>query len=226
VTRRPAPGTRQRILQTAARLFGEHGARAVGMQQVVEETGLGKSALYREFTSKDDLVAAWVRELDAESWSSMDHALARYEGDPARQLLTVVELAQESVQAPDFHGCTFYNTSAEFRDPTHPGRQEAVTHLDQLRQRLRALARAAHATDADALADMLMLIISGLYANAATLGPTGSASRAVAAARTLIDQHIPTGRSSTCRSAPGPGARVDRPEREQLDPPAQATAPG
>ncbi|OPG07784.1 TetR/AcrR family transcriptional regulator [Microbispora sp. GKU 823] len=193
MTRRPAPGTRQRILETAARLFGEHGARAVGMQQVVEETGLGKSALYREFVSKDDLVAAWVRELDAESWSRMEQALALHEGHPARQLLTVVELAQESVQAPDFHGCTFYNTSAEFRDPAHPGRQEAVAHLDRLRLRLRALAEAAHATDPDALADMLMLVISGLYANAATLGPTGPAGRAVAAARTLIDRHVPRG---------------------------------
>ncbi|GAA2290607.1 TetR/AcrR family transcriptional regulator [Nonomuraea roseoviolacea subsp. roseoviolacea] len=190
MTRRPAPGTRQRILKTAARLFGERGARAVGMQEVVEETGLGKSVLYREFSSKDDLVAAWVRELDAETWSHMDQALAPYEGDPARQLLKVVEFAQASVQAPGFYGCTFYNTSAEFRDPAHPGRQEAVAHLDQLRQRLRALALAARATDADALADMLMLIISGLYANAATLGSSGPAGRATAAARILIDQHI------------------------------------
>ncbi|MFC7387926.1 TetR/AcrR family transcriptional regulator [Sphaerisporangium rhizosphaerae] len=191
MTRRPAPGTRRRILKTAARLFGEQGARAVGMQEVVAETGLGKSALYREFTGKDDLVAAWVRELDAETWSRMDHELAPYEDDPARRLLMVVELAQDGVRAPGFHGCTFYNTSAEFRDPAHPGRQEAVAHLDRLRRRLRALAEAAHATDADALADMLMLIISGLYANAATLGPTGPAARATAAARTLIDQHIP-----------------------------------
>lgn len=191
MTRRPVPGTRRRILQTAARLFGEQGARAVGMQQVVEETGLGKSALYREFTSKDELVSAWVGELHDQAWAQIDSAIARHEGDPVRQLLAIVEQAQESAQGSDAHGCTFYNTSAEFRDPGHPGRREAVSHLGRLRERLCALAAAAHATDPDALADMLMLIISGLYANAATLGPSGPAARSVAAARILIDQHVP-----------------------------------
>ncbi|SDL23626.1 hypothetical protein [Nonomuraea jiangxiensis] len=38
---------------------------------------------------------------------------------------------------------------------------------------------------------MLMLVTSGLYANAATLGPSGPAARSVAAARILIDQHVP-----------------------------------
>jgi AcrR family transcriptional regulator len=191
VTRRPVPGTRRRILQTAARLFGEQGARAVGMQQVVEETGLGKSALYREFTSKDELVKAWVGELHDQAWVQIGSAIARHEGDPARQLLAIVEHAQDSARGSDAHGCTFYNTSAEFRDPGHPGHREAVAHLRRLRERLCDLAAAAGATDPDALADMLMLIISGLYANAATLGPSGPAARSVAAARILIDQHVP-----------------------------------
>jgi AcrR family transcriptional regulator len=191
MARTPAPGTRQRILKTADRLFGRHGARAVGMQQLVEETGLGKSALYREFPGKDELVAAWLRELDAESWSRIDAAVARHEGDPARQLLAVVEAAWESAQDPGFHGCTFYNTSAEFREPGHPGRQAAITHLDQVRQRLSALAEAAKADSPEVLADMLMLVISGLYANAATLGPAGPAARAVAAAQALIGQYVP-----------------------------------
>lgn len=191
MTRRPAPGTRRRILQTAARLFGEQGTRAVGMQQVIEETGLGKSALYREFTSKDELVRAWVGELHDQAWAQIDSAVARHEGDPARQLLAIVEHAQESSQGSGAHGCTFYNTTAEYRDLSHPGRREAVDHLGRLRERLYALAAAARATDPDALADMLMLIISGLYANAATLGPSGPAARSVAAARILIDQHVP-----------------------------------
>ncbi|WP_182899146.1 TetR/AcrR family transcriptional regulator [Microbispora sp. H10830] len=197
MTRRPAPGTRRRILQTAARLFGEQGARAVGMQQIVEETGLGKSVLYREFTGKDDLVKAWVGELHDHAWSQLDSAIARHEGDPARQLLAIVEHAQETARTSDAHGCTFYNTSAEYRDPDHPGRREAVAHLDQLRERLRALAATARATDPGALADMLMLIISGLYANAATLGPSGPVARSVAAARILIDQHIPAHASAS-----------------------------
>ena len=38
MARRQAPGTKQRILVVAARLFGRHGVRSVGMQQLVDET--------------------------------------------------------------------------------------------------------------------------------------------------------------------------------------------
>ncbi|WP_433251315.1 TetR/AcrR family transcriptional regulator [Streptosporangium sp. CA-135522] len=190
VARRPAPGTRERILDVAARLFGERGVRAVGMQQVVDETGLGKSLLYREFPGKDDLVAAWLRESDAQWWQAVDNVTGRHAGDPARQLLAIVELAHERVLSPGFQGCTFYNTSAEFRDPVHPGRQEAVAHLQRMRERFRTLARGAGAAEPDRLADTLMLVIAGLYANGAALGPDGPADLAVSTAKAVIDQHL------------------------------------
>ena len=97
MARRQAPGTRERILAVAARLFSRHGVRAVGMQQLVDETGLGKSLVYREFASKDDLVAAWLRDND-QAWVKLaDAATAPYEGDPARQLLALVEFVYDSV---------------------------------------------------------------------------------------------------------------------------------
>ncbi|HET9566103.1 MAG TPA: hypothetical protein VFP27_16770 [Mycobacterium sp.] len=43
MARRQAPGTKQRILVVAARLFGRHGVRSVGMQQLVDETLLKHS---------------------------------------------------------------------------------------------------------------------------------------------------------------------------------------
>ncbi|WP_181796687.1 TetR/AcrR family transcriptional regulator, partial [Streptomyces sp. WELS2] len=186
MARRAASGTRERILGVAARLFNEHGVRAVGMQQVVEESGLGKSLLYREFQGKDDLVAAWLQERDAQWWQEVDTETARHDGDPARQMLTIVELADKRVRSPRFRGCTFYNTVAEFRDPAHPGRQEATAHLDRVRARLRLLAASSGAADPEALADGLMLVIAGMYATGAAFGVDGPPSRALATARALI----------------------------------------
>jgi AcrR family transcriptional regulator len=159
------------------------------MQQVVDETGLGKSLLYREFASKDDLVAAWLRESDLEWWKIVDNDLQRFDGDPVRQLLALIELTHESVKSPDFHGCIFYNTSTEFREHDHPGRQEALAHMRRMRERILALAHAAAITEPADLADGLMLLIAGLYVNGAALGSTGPARAAVTTAKALIQQY-------------------------------------
>ncbi|MEW9534573.1 TetR/AcrR family transcriptional regulator [Microbispora sp. NPDC049125] len=191
MARKPASGTRKRILDVAARLFGEHGVRAVGIQQVIDETGLGKSQLYREFDGKDDLVAAWLRDSDAAWWEVADAAVARHAEDPARQILAVIELVYDGARSPGFRGCPFYNTSTEFRDPGHPGRREAVTHLERLRERLLTLAGAAGATDPQGLSDALMLVIGGLYANGAALGPDGPVRQALTTAEALVRLHCP-----------------------------------
>jgi AcrR family transcriptional regulator len=158
MARKPAPGTRQRILAVAARLFGEHGVRSVGMQRLVSETGLGKNLVYREFEGKDHLVAEWLRDSHADWSLSVETVIQRYRDDPSRQLLAIVEFYYDSVVNTAFHGCPFYCTLSEFRDHSHPGRQAAVAHLESVRQLFRTLAGAAGAADPGRLADALMLI--------------------------------------------------------------------
>jgi AcrR family transcriptional regulator len=189
VARQPAPGTRERILRVASELFNQHGVRAVGMQQVVDESGLGKSLLYREFASKDDLVVAWLHQMRAVWWESTGKVIERYQGDPARQLLGIVEMVRDDVSAEGYFGCVYHNTSTEFRDPQHPGHLESVQHAREIRKQLRDLARAAGVEHPQELADQLLLIIDGIYASGSVLGPSGPARMGVKLAAQLIRQH-------------------------------------
>ncbi|MEV6683871.1 TetR/AcrR family transcriptional regulator [Streptomyces sp. NPDC051130] len=191
MARTPAPGTRRRILETSARLFGEQGVRAVGMQQVIDATGVGKSLLYREFAGKDELVAAWLRESDARWWEQAERVTAPHSGDPVRQVLALMEFLHASVREPDFHGCIFYTTSSEFRDPEHPGRREAKSHLQALRVWLRDKGALAGAADPDGMADALMLVVGGLLANGEVLGADGPARMALATAELIVRQYCP-----------------------------------
>lgn len=189
MARTPAPGTRQRILAVASRLFSERGVRTVGMQRLVDETGLGKSLVYREFAGKDDLVAEWLRESHEDWVRSVEEVRLRHDGDPARQLLAIVEYYHESVLDRTFNGCPFYSTVSEFRDPAHPGRREAVAHLKGVRELFRSLAEAAGAAEPGQLADTLMVIIGGLLINGSALGPDGPVEQAVPAAENVIRQY-------------------------------------
>jgi AcrR family transcriptional regulator len=185
VARTPDPQLRERVLDTAARLFYRDGVRAVGLQQVIDEAGVGKSSVYREFASKDDLVAAWLNQSRA-AWWERAAAIAERHTDPARRLLELVSAVYDEIADPGFRGCRFLNTSSEFRDPDHPGHRESAEHLREIREQFVSLARDAGADDPVALADELVLIVDGMYSNGAVLGADGPASRGVAAAAERI----------------------------------------
>jgi AcrR family transcriptional regulator len=53
--RRDAAENRQRVLQTAQRLFSEHGVEAVSMHQIAMAAGVGQATLYRRYAHKGEL---------------------------------------------------------------------------------------------------------------------------------------------------------------------------
>ena len=55
---------KDKVFQTAARLFYQHGYRAIGVDTLAEESGIGKMTLYRHYPSKDDLIVAYLKDSD------------------------------------------------------------------------------------------------------------------------------------------------------------------
>ena len=60
VSRDQAAQNRERVLETAARLFRERGFKGVGVAELMQEAGLTHGAFYGQFGSKDDLMAEAV----------------------------------------------------------------------------------------------------------------------------------------------------------------------
>ena len=58
--------TRDRILETASRLFQERGVDGVGVDEIMRESGLTHGGFYAHFANKEDLVEqACIRAIDA-----------------------------------------------------------------------------------------------------------------------------------------------------------------
>jgi AcrR family transcriptional regulator len=185
----PAKEARERILAAVEELFYRDGVRAVGVDAVIEHAGVNKMSLYRNFASKDDLIAAYVEDRNRQYWSWWDGIMERHAGDPRRQLLGLFEELQARTSRKGYRGCPFVNIAAELSDPSHPARRVVALNKRELKRRLRALAEAAGAKSADALADSLMLLMEGAYAGSQTCGNDGPTLALARTAHLLIDAH-------------------------------------
>jgi AcrR family transcriptional regulator len=181
-----AVSVRDRILDTATELFYQEGVRAVGVDLVVEQSGVAKTSLYRHFATKDDLVAAVLERDDARYWSSWDKIASRQKADARAELKAHLQWIAHDIAGPKYRGCPFLNVATEFPAPDHPARAVAARHKAELRHRLGALARQMGVRKADALADQLVLLVDGAYVNGQLLGKKGPAHSLVPAALAVI----------------------------------------
>jgi AcrR family transcriptional regulator len=185
----PADGnpTRNKVLVTARELFYREGIRAVGVDTIVARSGVAKTSLYRLFSSKDELIASFLREENDDFWTQWDGVQAKFEGRPRDALSAHLKWLQSYTSGPRFRGCPFLNTAAEFRDPAHPGHIVCQHNKAELRRRLGQLAADAGIDRNEELADQLLLLIDGAFANSQVLGKDGPAMALQTAGNALID---------------------------------------
>jgi AcrR family transcriptional regulator len=189
------PSSRERLLEAAGRLFYHDGFRAVGVDTVAAEAGVGKMTLYRHFPSKDDLIVAYLEDTNRRFWQWFDAAAEQGGSDPRARLLSAFAALQALVTAPTCLGCPFLNAAVDFPEPGHPGHQVAVAHKRAVLDRLAAMAEAAGASDARGLAGQLLVLMDGAFMAVRLFGPTNPAENVAQAAETLLDAHTPTRRT-------------------------------
>jgi AcrR family transcriptional regulator len=184
------PRVRDRIFRTACALFYQRGIRAVGVDAIACEAGTNKMSFYRNFASKDELVAEYLRDQEREGWAWWDGIVAAHQGDARAQLEALFEAHVKRMNGCDSRGCAFANAAIEIPDES-PARLVVENHKQEVRRRFRKLARDMKARDADALGDALMLLWEGSYLTRLVFpGRQGPMQSVVRAARTLIDAHM------------------------------------
>jgi AcrR family transcriptional regulator len=156
---------RGEILATASELFYRNGTRAVGVDLIIAEAGVAKSSFYHHYRTKDDLIAAYVRSEDEAFWTQWDRVATPHRDDAHAAVIALVTWIGTKIMAPSHRGCPQLNVAAEIADETHPARQIAANHKQEMRRRLRDLAQSIGASKPDVVGDQLWLLIDGAFAN-------------------------------------------------------------
>jgi AcrR family transcriptional regulator len=184
---RPALGeARERIFAAAYELFSTRGIRAVGIDSIIERSGVARQTLYRQFDSKQDLVLAFLERRE-EVWTRawLQRAVEQRADDPVGRLLAVFDVFDEWFRRPDFEGCAFINVMLEHTECDDPVRTESTACLARIREFLAGLLREAGAADPGASAREWHILMKGSIV-AAGEGDADAARRAQGMGRLLL----------------------------------------
>lgn len=167
----------ERILATARELIYREGARAVGVDRIVAESGVAKMSLYRWFPSKDDLIAAVLIEERKRILAAWDRNMERFPGEPLKQLRAQFESLALAIGQPGYRGCAFLNAAMAFADNTHPARAVVMEFKKELTGRFTALATEIGAKHPQVLAAQLSLLVDGAHASGQAVGKQGPSTQ-------------------------------------------------
>ena len=169
---------KERILQTADKLFYLQGIRAIGVDTIAAEIGISKRTLYNHFPSKDALIAAYLERRFVHARPS--------DKPPAEQILATFDSLERRFAAEDFRGCPFVNAVAELGPTDRAVKKIAVAFKESRRVWFRERLTELGVADADALATQLVLLVDGSIAQDLVRDDPAMARAAKEAAKVLL----------------------------------------
>ena len=176
---------RQRILETADRLFYQEGTRAVGIDRIIAEAGVAKMSLYNHFPSKDDLILAALKYREGGVLEFFRSSMARHAKKAKNPLQAFFAALKDFFESPDFRGCPFQNAAVELADPSHPGSEFVRGHKQRFSEFLRGLVEETVGKAGSKFAPVVSVLVEGAIVTAVIQGNADAADMACDAALKL-----------------------------------------
>ena len=180
---------RARLLQAAAELFYVDGVTATGIDTITAHAGVAKMSLYNNFSSKADLVNAYLEQRCAE-WREFLHIRMSEATTPKERVLAVfdsyVDHAMTSFER-GFRGCGLLNAAAELPigDPGRATVAAQKAEVEQLFREYLEILKPGH-PDIDETAEHLSFLLEGAMSRAGLEGHDIRLKRARAIASSLL----------------------------------------
>jgi AcrR family transcriptional regulator len=178
-------------------MFCTRGFHAVSVDAILEEAGVARMTLYKNFGSKEDLIVATLRREDKLFRQWLASFVEARSTRPVDRIDSLFEGLHERFTSEGYYGCAFIRASVEFPDPAHPVHRVAREHKEMIRSYIRGLLSKGNAQNALLLSEQLYLLFEGAIAASQLHGEPWPAEYArQAAQRLLAALHESNGRPS------------------------------
>jgi TetR/AcrR family transcriptional regulator, transcriptional repressor for nem operon len=163
-TSRPNPSaTKQRLLEIGMSMLLERGYNDLGIQALLDRTGVPKGSFYHHFASKEDFVLQVIDRYMAEVHAGLDRCLNDETLSPILRVRKFFELSQEKYRREGYLGCLLGALGQELSGVSVTFRARIEACLSHVSQRVAVCFAAARAdgllsadTDPEELADLLL----------------------------------------------------------------------
>lgn len=184
------------LITTSFELFYQLGINSVGINKILETSGIAKKTLYTHFQSKEELIEAALiyRDLQFKNWlfSRVDespmgieriHALFDSLDDWFNNRVAGFQL---------FRGCFFINAIAEFGDSSSRINQLCVQHKIDIRNFIETKINeiSINAANIELVIDSVQILKEGAITTATMTNDLNAAKKAKEAALMIINAYI------------------------------------
>ncbi|MEP9372354.1 TetR/AcrR family transcriptional regulator [Mesorhizobium sp. KR1-2] len=183
---------RERLLKAAAELFYRDGVGATGIDAITARAGVAKMSLYNNFSSKADLVDAYIQGRHDE-WMELYRERLSHATTPRERVLAVFDSYVDHAACAyewGFRGCGLLNAAAEL-PMGGPGRASVAAQKEEaerlFREHLRDI-RPSAGTAVDEAAEHLSFLLEGAMARAGLDGHDASLKKARKIAISILDK--------------------------------------
>lgn len=177
---------RDHLLAVAQRMFCTAGFHAVSIDAIIDEAGVARMTVYKNFSSKEDLIVATLAKEDLSFREWLAESIELRSKRPEDRIKRLFQALAERFASDGYYGCAFIRASIEFPDQTHPVHRAAKAHKEMIRSYLRGLAAESGAENPLALSEQLYLLFEGAITAAQLHGEPWPADYAGQAAKHLV----------------------------------------
>ena len=159
-----ATDTRRRLIDAALVRFKRDGFREVGVEQIFGDVGISRTAFYKHFASKDDLMVAALEVQTGLAQDALRRQVRERGGTSAvGQLRALFDTVESFIESDEFHGCVFVNAAIEFPLPHDPAHEAAARNRVVMVEMIQDLAERAGASEPPLMAEEFCLLMEGVY---------------------------------------------------------------
>jgi AcrR family transcriptional regulator len=201
---------RDHLVAVAQKMFCDAGFHAVGVDAILQDAGVARMTLYKNFGSKEELILATLKREDIMFRQWLVSSVEARSQQPEDRILAIFPALEERFGAEGYQACAFIRASIEYPAPDHPIHRAARAQREMIRSYLRGLASGVEGADPITLSEQLYLLIEGVLTASQLHGETWPAQCARKAAEELLSACSARAREASKQTKRVRGKKVGR----------------